>query len=193
MWGVLRALVRQGVFVDRPGSRIELADIPFEIRCEPDVSLAIGNEAMRTGVWSLQTVLAYFTGCGIQAPEGIGHLARVPQGAIGCDRGIVRVRIGRRHVPFSDNDALACGAAGLGNGRLPGAKTCASSIVVEHRAEKDDPDDNNHCDGGSTHGRPPKYRGTESTGHVEDGIGILHVLFQNLDGLGGRQNQQLDP
>src|SRR6266851_1881178 len=34
--------------------------------------------------------------------------------------------------------------------------------------------------------------GRPLTGHVEDGIGILHVLFQNLDGLGGWQNQQLD-
>ena len=31
-----------------------------------------------------------------------------------------------------------------------------------------------------------------STCHVDDGISILQVLFQNLDGLGGWQNQQLD-
>ena len=34
--------------------------------------------------------------------------------------------------------------------------------------------------------------GRPLTCHVEDGIGILQVLFQNLDGLGGWQNQQFD-
>jgi hypothetical protein len=40
--------IRQVIFGDRPRLGIELADIPFEARREPDVSILIGSQSMRT-------------------------------------------------------------------------------------------------------------------------------------------------
>jgi hypothetical protein len=51
------------------------------------------------------------------------------------------------------------------------------------------------CLGGLPVNSPHMVRGGDGgllACHVDDGIGILQVLFQNLDGLGDWQNQQLD-
>src|SRR5258706_670998 len=93
-----------GNLVFRYGSRprVELADVALEISREPDISVAIGNQSMWSGVFHLQRVLFERARLRIQPPNLAYHLFGKPQRPVGADRRIMRMRAFRGHVPFAD-------------------------------------------------------------------------------------------
>src|SRR6267142_1077534 len=93
-----------GDLVFRYGSRpgVELADVTLEISREPDISVAIGNQSMWSGVFHLQRVLFERAALRIQPPDLAHHLFRKPQRPVSADRRIMRMRAFRGHIPFPD-------------------------------------------------------------------------------------------
>jgi len=97
---IVRTLVRQGVFGDLACSRTELPDAAFEVCRKPDVACAISHQAMRAGVGRLQHLAGYR----VQATQRIRFLSGVPERAIGGQRRIMGVGVGRGRIPLFDGD-----------------------------------------------------------------------------------------
>src|SRR6266851_3705731 len=94
--------VRQRVFGDLARSRIELSDVAFGICRKPDVACAIRHQTMRARVGRLQVELSHLAGYWVQATQSIRSLSGVPERAIGGQRRIMRVGVGREHIPLFD-------------------------------------------------------------------------------------------
>src|SRR5882724_13103806 len=88
----------------RPGSWVKFSDVALEISREPNISVAIGHQSVRAGIFQLQRKLLERSRPGIEPAQLVGHLFREPQRAVRADRRIMRVRAFCGNVPFADGD-----------------------------------------------------------------------------------------
>src|SRR5437899_9509395 len=95
-------LIMHAVFGNLTGVRIELTDVALKDGREPDISLFVSDQAMRTGIGRLERVLAELSGVWVQPPKFIGHLLGNPERAIRTDCRVMRARFGSWNIVFLD-------------------------------------------------------------------------------------------
>jgi hypothetical protein len=84
---VFRRGIRHLVFGDRTRFRVELADQRSSVSSVPNIAVLILNQAMWAGVRCLEGIFLELPGLRVEPAEHIGHLSRVPNGAVlGCER-----------------------------------------------------------------------------------------------------------
>src|SRR5207237_9278096 len=102
---IARGRIGHRIFFYSSGARIELADIRFEIRREPNVAVLISSEAMRPGAGCFQWILFDFSCLWIEPALLVCELHRLPQRATRRDCRIVWTRILSRHLILTDGFA----------------------------------------------------------------------------------------
>src|SRR5262249_53171179 len=95
------------VFRDHARFGIEFTEVSVQLAGIPDVPILVGYEPMRPHavgklcVIGPEWIVPDFTGAWIETTQAAARLARIPNGAVGPDRGIVRTRA-RCDLPLSD-------------------------------------------------------------------------------------------
>src|SRR5437762_791458 len=96
------ARVRHEIVRDLSGGRIQLAYISAGIGSEPDVSIGITRQTMRSGILDVELELLNTSGCLIQPAQLIGEHAGVPKRSVWGNSGIVWPRVACGRLPFLD-------------------------------------------------------------------------------------------
>jgi hypothetical protein len=99
---ILCAGVRQRVFGDESGGRIELADQRGAVAGEPDIAALVLGQAVRPGERRLERVFPDSTGLRVEPAELVGELSGPPDRTVARGKRIVRARAEGWNIPHPD-------------------------------------------------------------------------------------------
>src|SRR6266851_410265 len=103
----------------------------LEVCRKPDVACAISHQAMRAGVGCLQLELSHLAGYRVEATQRIRFLSGVPERAIGGQRRIMGVGVGRGHIPLFAGDLCRRSVTAGLDSRLFSGKARNLEMVAE--------------------------------------------------------------